>query len=95
MKHFTELNLIVTKFRVDEYSTTGSRHGEEFTKVMSRWADEEWVKYLYEHGSIDKVDTYKEPVNYSTVYVLSWILDDRKKTIFLLKWADRLDKVYE
>ena len=94
MKHFTESNTVVTKFAVEELSLTHSQPGEEFTKVLSRWAEEEWVKYLYEHGSIDKVDTYKESIRYSTVYMLTWILDERKKTIFLLKWSECLDKVY-
>lgn len=95
MKHFIDSNTVVTRIRVDNYDAIASAANDKFTKVISRWAEEEWVKYLYEHGSIDKVDTYKEAINYSTVYVLRWILDERKKTIFLLKWSEHVDKTYE
>ena len=70
--------------------------GVEFTKVLSRWQDEEWVKFLYTHGDIVEVDTYKEAETWTILYVVKWKLKDNKfKTLFLLKHSDVLDKVYE
>jgi len=91
MKQFTDSNTIVTKMSVpreEQYS------GKHFAEVSARWQQEPWVEYLYTHASIKHIDTYKEPIQYSTVYVMYWELDEKKKTFLLLKWSEKIDKVY-
>lgn len=91
MKQFIDSNTIVTKMSVpreEQYS------GKYFAEVSARWQQEPWVKYLYTHASIKYIDTYKESIQFSTVYVVYWDLDEKKKTFLHLKWAEQIDKVY-
>ncbi len=76
--------------REDYYSKIGTA----FTEVSSRWRQEPWVEYLYANSTIENLDTYTEAGTYSTVYVLHWRLDEKKKTFVLLKWSEQIDKVY-
>lgn len=94
MKHSTDSNTIVTKMSVpaDDYKYT--KVGEYFTEVSVRWQNEPWIKYLYEHGCISHVDTYKDSVDYSTVYVVRWTIKPHMKTLLLLQWSEQLDKTY-
>lgn len=94
MKHFTDSNILVTKMRVPYEDYRYTKVGEAFTEVSLRWQNEPWIKYLYEHGSIDNIDTYKKAEDFSTVYVIHWILDPQLKTLFLLKWSEQVDKIY-
>jgi hypothetical protein len=92
MKHFTDSNMLVTRMAVPQgHPSTTENY---FAEVLSRWQNEPWVKYLYKYGNIDNGDTYKSAENFETVYVLKWSIDSHRKTMFLLQWAEQLDKIY-
>lgn len=91
MKPYTESNILITKISVQKEN---HYRGEYFAEVSARWQQEPWVKYLYTYGTIKNINTYEEPFQFSTVYVIYWNLDEKKKTFVLLKWSEQIDKIY-
>jgi hypothetical protein len=94
MKHSTDSSILVTKIRVPYENYKYSKVGKAFVEVSTRWHEEPWVKYLCEHGSINNVATYKVADDFSTVYILTWTINPRKKTLLLLQWFEQLNKIY-
>lgn len=94
MKHSIDSSILVTKIRVPYEDYKYGNVGKAFVEVSTRWHEEPWVKYLYEHGTINNVDTYKAAEDLSTVYVMTWTINPRKKTLLLLQWSEQLDKIY-
>lgn len=89
MKPFTDLNTVTTRMKVPP---TDLRYS--FSEVSSRWQSEPWVQYLYQHASINHIDTYKDAEDYSTVYVVKWKIDTKKSTVLLLTWSEQINKIY-
>lgn len=92
-KHSTDSN-IVTKLSIENAWLDTTQQNAAFTKVLSKWQCEDWVDYLYKNAEIYFVDSYKDAATYTTVYVLKWAIPPDKKTWFLLKWSEKLDKAY-
>lgn len=95
MKHFIDSSTLVTRIAVPYEDYKYRKIGEAFTEVSCRWQQEPWVKFLYQHGTINHVDTYKDALDYSTVYVLKWTINPKQKTILLLQWSEQIDKIYK
>jgi len=88
--------MIRTKFAVEEIGVkSSSNNTTSFNDVSSRWQQQEWVKYLYEHGKILKVDNYNMLQQFITIFEVTWELPEKKKTYLLLKWSEQLDKTFK
>jgi signal transduction histidine kinase len=87
--------MIRTRFSVEEIEVKSTmKDTTNFIDVSTRWRAQEWVKYLYEHGTIVKVDNYKMMQAWNTVIEMTWELSEKKKLFALLKWSKELDKTF-
>ena len=94
MKRTTDSNTVVTRIAVPYEDYLYKPIGESFANVSAKWFNEPWIKYLYQYGEILHAETYKDAADFSTVHVLTWSIDSKKKVILLLQWAEQLDKIY-
>jgi hypothetical protein len=90
--------MIKTRISIDdnEYHTNViSVTNDEFSKVSARWQQQEWVKYLYEHGEIVKIENYYENFGLHTIHEMVWQLSEKHEVFARLKWPEELDKIFK
>jgi hypothetical protein len=89
----TRISVNDTEYNFQHYHS--SHNNNEFAKVSSRWQQQEWVKYLYEHGEIVKIENYYENFELRTIHEMVWQLSEKYEVFARLKWPEELDKIFK
>lgn len=80
---------IRVSIRVDEDNILRLGNDAAYAKALTEWKDLPWIKFLIEHGEIDRVDHCREFDSYSNRYIVHWQLPDELKTWFYLNYSDK------
>jgi hypothetical protein len=87
--------MITTRISIDDLFARTVWTDDEFSEVSSRWQQQEWVKYLYTHGKIVKIENYYENFELRTIHEMVWQLSEKYEVFARLKWPEELDKIFK
>ncbi len=88
--------MISISLRVEEADIQRYGRVDAFCRALTEWEHFDWVKYLREHGTIEKIDTYKDVSSKSYTYVhtykVTWKLSEKDEFFFRLKYSEQLNE---
>lgn len=87
--------MITTRISIDDLFAHTFITNDVFAEVSLRWQQQEWVKYLYEHGEIVKIENHHMQAEWTTIHEMIWQLSEVNETFARLKWPEELDKIFK